>query len=197
MIKLARYTIENYLIKNIRITVDATLAKKYNYKAGVFITLNSVRNNSEELRGCIGFPMPDSILHNAVINAAIASATNDPRFKPVKKDELDRITLEISILTQPELIKVQDPSQYKEKIKIGRDGLIIHWRFGSGLLLPQVPIEYGWDEEQFLCETCVKSGSMPDCWFYDDTKVYRFEATVFKEVEPRGKIIRVPLDVKK
>ena len=75
--------------------------------------------------------------------------------------------------------------------------MIIHWRFGSGLLLPQVPIEYGWDEEQFLCETCVKSGSMPDCWFYDDTKVYRFEATVFKEVEPRGKIIRVPLDVKK
>ena len=117
MIKLARYTIENYLIKNIRITVDDTLAKKYNYKAGVFITLNSVRNNSEELRGCIVFPMPDSILHNAVINAAIASATNDPRFKPVNKDELDRITLEISILTQPELIKVQDPSQYKEKIK--------------------------------------------------------------------------------
>lgn len=189
LIKLARDAIENYLIKNTRIAANDTIARKYNDKAGVFVTLNSVLSNSEELRGCIGFPMPDRVLHDAVINAAIASATNDPRFKPVGKEELDRIILEISVLSQPELITVKDPREYKEKIKVGRDGLILHWRYGSGLLLPQVPIEYGWDEERFLCETCSKAGAMPDCWLYEDTKVYRFEAIVFKEVKPRGDVI--------
>lgn len=197
LIKLARDAIESYLIKNEKIRADETIAKKYNEKAGVFVTLNTIKKNSEELRGCIGFPMPDRILYDAVINAAIASATSDPRFEPVSKEELDNITLEISVLTQPELITVKDPRQYKEKIKVGRDGLIVHWRYGSGLLLPQVPVEYGWDEERFLCETCVKAGAMPDCWFFEDTKVYRFEAIVFKEIEPRGRVVKVPLDVRK
>ncbi|MFQ5940645.1 MAG: TIGR00296 family protein [Nitrososphaerales archaeon] len=195
LVKLAREAIENYLIKNIRITVQESIAKKYNEKAGVFVTLNSIRNKSEELRGCIGFPMPEKILYEAVINASIASATDDPRFKPVEKEELDSITLEISVLTKPELIIVKDPREYKERIKVGRDGLIVYWRYGSGLLLPQVPIEYGWDEERFLCETCIKAGTMPDCWFYEDTKIYKFEAMVFKEVEARGNVIRVPIDV--
>ena len=196
LIKLARDAIENYLIKKVTITAQQNITTKYNEKAGIFVTLNHVRNNSEAIRGCVGFVMPDRILYDAVINAAIASANNDPRFKPVVKEELDGITLEISVLTQPELITVQDPRQYKEMIKVGRDGLIVQWRYGSGLLLPQVPIEYSWDEEHFLCETCVKAGAMPDCWFYMDTKVYRFEAIVFKEVEPRGSVTRVHLDVK-
>lgn len=197
LIKLARDAVENYLIKNIRITAPDNIARKYSEKVGVFVTLNSVRNKSEELRGCRGFPMPEKMLYDAVISAVIASATSDPRFKPVSKEELYNITLEISVLTQPELIAVKDPRQYKEMIKVGRDGLIMHWRYGSGLLLPQVPVEYGWDEERFLCEACVKAGTTPDCWFYEDTKVYRFEAIVFKEVEPRGNVIRVPLDIKK
>lgn len=191
--KLARDAIENYLINNVRIKAPDDIISKYNEKAGVFVTLNSIISKEEELRGCIGFSMPDRMLYDAVINAAIASATSDPRFKPVTKDELDTITLEISVLTQPQPIIVKDPRQYKEHIMVGRDGLIIHWRYGSGLLLPQVPIEYGWDEERFLCETCVKAGATPDCWFFEDTKVYRFEAIVFKEVEPRGNVVRVPL----
>ncbi|MEM2759750.1 MAG: TIGR00296 family protein [Nitrososphaerales archaeon] len=196
LIKLARDAIECYLSRKIQITAPDSIMKKYGEKAGVFVTLNSLTNESEELRGCIGFPTPERNLYDAVINAAIASATSDPRFKPITNEELDKITLEISVLTPPELINVRDPREYKEKIKVGRDGLIVHWRYGSGLLLPQVPIEYGWDEERFLCETCVKAGTLPDCWFYEDTKVYRFEAIVFKEVEPRGKVMRVPLSVK-
>lgn len=176
-----------------KITVPDDLAKKYNEKAGVFVTLNSFSREVEELRGCIGFPMPEKALCNAVVDAVIASATSDPRFQPVKKEELDEIAIEISVLTKPELIKVENPRQYKDKIKIGRDGLIIHWRYGSGLLLPQVPVEYKWDEERFLSETCMKAGAMPDCWLYDDTKVYRFEGVVFKEVKPKGDVVRVSL----
>ena len=193
LVKLARNGLENYLAKNVKITVPDDIAKKYNEKAGVFVTLNSFRKQVEELRGCIGFPMPERVLYDAVVNAAIESATSDPRFQPVKKDELDEIAIEISVLTSPEIIKVENPKQYKDKIKVGRDGLIVHWRYGSGLLLPQVPVEYKWDEERFLCETCTKAGAMPDAWLYDDMKVYRFEAIVFKEVEPKGNVIRVSL----
>jgi len=193
LIRLARDAIENYLVNNVRINPADNVVKKYSEKCGVFVTLNSVINKSEELRGCIGFPTPDRELYDAVINAAIASSTRDPRFKPVTKEELDRIALEISVLTKPELISVKNPREYVSKIKVGRDGLIIHWRYGSGLLLPQVPVEYGWDEERFLCETCHKAGALPDCWLENDTKVYRFEAIVFKEVEPRSKVVRVPL----
>jgi uncharacterized protein (TIGR00296 family) len=193
LVKLARSAVENCVIKNMKTTVPEDIANKYNEKAGVFVTLNSFRKKVEELRGCIGFPMPEKVLYDAVVEAAISSATNDPRFKPITKEELDEIAIEISVLTNPELIRVEDPKQYKDKIKVGRDGLIVHWRYGSGLLLPQVPVEYKWDEEQFLCETCMKAGAMPDCWLYNDTKVYRFEAIVFKEVEPKGNIVRVSL----
>ena len=193
LVKLARTALENHIAKNVKVTVPNNIASKYNEKAGVFVTLNSYRRQVEELRGCIGFPMPERVLYDAIVNAAIASATSDPRFHPVKKEELDQIAVEISILTNPELIKVENPKQYKDKIKVGRDGLIVHWRYGSGLLLPQVPVEHKWDEERFLCETCTKAGAMPDAWFHDDTKIYKFEAIVFKEVEPKGNVVRVSL----
>jgi hypothetical protein len=193
LVKLARSAVENYVARNVKIAVPDHIASKYNEKAGVFVTLNSFHREVEELRGCIGFPLPEKILYDAIVEAAISSATSDPRFHPLAKEELDKIALEISVLTNPELIKVENPKQYKNNIKVGRDGLIVYWRYGSGLLLPQVPVEYKWDEEQFLCETCTKAGAMPDCWLYDDTRVYRFEAMVFKEVEPQGNVVRVNL----
>ena len=143
LVKLARYAIENYLVEKNTITAQGHIAMKYKEKAGVFVTLTSVMTNPERLRGCIGFPNANSVLHVAVINAAIASATNDLRFKPVVKEELGSNTIEISVLTQPQQIVVKDPRQFKEKIKIGNTGLIVKWRYGSGLLLPQVPVEYG------------------------------------------------------
>jgi uncharacterized protein (TIGR00296 family) len=195
LVRLARGAIENYLDNKRKMSVNGTITEKYGEKAGVFVTLNSVRVR-EELRGCIGYPMPEMPLHQAVINAAIAAATSDPRFEPVSMEEMDAIALELSILSQPELISAKDPREYREKIKVGRDGLIINWRYGSGLLLPQVPVEYGWDEERFLCETCVKAGALPDCWFHNDTRLYRFEAIVFKEITPKGEVVRVPLNSK-
>lgn len=199
LIRLARKAIENYLVNSTTIKPDEATIRKYGEKAGVFVTLNSVTENPNEpqLRGCIGFPMPDHALYKAVVDAAISSATNDPRFDPITIAELNNIVLEISVLTPPELITVNDPREYRDRIKVGRDGLIIHWRYGSGLLLPQVPVEYNWDEERFLCETCTKAGATPDCWFYEDTSVYRFEAFVFKELEPGGRVVQVTLDVKK
>jgi uncharacterized protein (TIGR00296 family) len=193
LVKLARSAVEHYLNYKKVIEPDSSIRSRYSMKYGVFVTINEYNKGIEDLRGCIGFPMPTKELYSALIDAAIASAFNDPRFKPLSIDEYPKITFEVSILTEPELIKVNDPREYKDIIKVGRDGLIIVWRYGSGLLLPQVPVEYGWDAERFLCETCMKANALPDCWLYEDTKVYRFEAIIFKEVEPNGKVVRVRL----
>jgi uncharacterized protein (TIGR00296 family) len=193
LVKLARSAVEHYLNYKKVIEPDSSIRSRYSMKYGVFVTINEYNKGMEDLRGCIGFPMPTKELYSALIDAAIASAFNDPRFKPLSIDEYPKITFEVSILTEPELIKVNDPREYKDIIKVGRDGLIIVWRYGSGLLLPQVPVEYGWDAERFLCETCMKANALPDCWLYEDTKVYRFEAIIFKEVEPNGKVVRVRL----
>ena len=89
------------------------------------------------------------------------AATQDPRFSPVDKKELADIVFEVSILTPPVEIKVQNPVEYLNVIKIGRDGLILTWRDGSGLLLPQVPVELKWDTEEYLANLCYKAGAPP------------------------------------
>jgi len=127
------------------------------------------------------------------VDAAIASATSDPRFLPVKYEELSEITFEVTVLTSPIVIKVEDPAEYPKMIKVGRDGLIVKWEFGSGLLLPQVPIEYGWNEEEFLGNTCEKAGAPQDYWKRKSTMVMKFEGIVFKETEPNGPVVRMNL----
>ena len=182
LIRVARDAIEHHLSSKEFVVDDAI--KQYSQKQGVFVTLNK-RASKEELRGCIGYPLPIKPLYQALIDAAI-SATRDPRFDPITIEEMDKIVIELSILTEPELLS--NAREYPKKVRIGRDGLLIHWRYGSGLLLPQVAVEYNWDSERFLCETCIKAGAMPDCWLYEDTKVYRFQAIIFKEVTPRGEV---------
>ncbi|MGI0065006.1 MAG: TIGR00296 family protein, partial [Nitrosopumilaceae archaeon] len=96
-------------------------------------------------------------------------------------------------LTPPIEVKVENTLDYPSKIKVGRDGLIVKWEFGSGLLLPQVPIEWGWNEEEFLNHACEKAGAPHDCWKRKETRILRFEGIVFKETSPNGNVVRVPL----
>ena len=83
-----------------------------------------------------------------------------------------------------------DPIEYLSKIKIGRDGLIIRHSFSSGLLLPQVPVEYGWNTEEFLQHTCEKAGLARDTWKNESVKIEKFEGIIFKEKTPNGAIVR-------
>ena len=137
--------------------------------------------------------MPDKKLFEALEGAAISAATEDPRFSPVKYEELDSITFEVTVLTPPEKITVSKPEEYISKIKVGRDGLIVRNRYSSGLLLPQLPVEYNWDEKEFLEHTCEKAGLSRDCWKEPDTEIQKFEGIVFKEEEPNGLVIREKL----
>jgi len=129
------------------------------------------------------------MLAQAVIESAISSATQDPRFYPMKAEELDQVVFEVSVLTPPEPVKVENPQEYCSKIKVGRDGLIIEHGYYKGLLLPQVPVEWKWNEETFLCQCCIKAGLTPDSWLLKDTKIYKFQCYVAQELTPNGKVI--------
>jgi hypothetical protein len=100
------------------------------------------------------------------------------------------VVFEVSVLTPPELIKVSKTNEYPSKIKIGEDGLIVERGMFKGLLLPQVPVEWGWDEEEFLCQCCIKAGLPPDNWLLKDTKIYKFQAIIFEEEKPNGEVKR-------
>jgi hypothetical protein len=194
LVRLAREAVEVYLKEDKMTSPPKDASQKLMQRCGVFVTISNVKDRNKELRGCIGYPYPTTILAQAVIESAINSATQDPRFCPVTLKELDSIVFEISVLTPPEKITVDDPRKYVSQIKVGRDGLIIENGLYKGLLLPQVPIEWNWDEEEFLCQCCIKAGLPPDSWLLKDTKVYKFQAIIFEEETPRGKANRKALD---
>jgi len=185
LVKMARNVVIEYLENNTKI-VDNEFNSKFNVKAGIFVTIN--KQNS--LRGCIGYPLPIKKLSEAVIDSAIAAATEDPRFPPVNVNEIDNITFEITVLSPPTKINVESYDDYLSIIKVGRDGLIIENKQNSGLLLPQVPKEYGWNVEEFLAHTSEKAGLEKDAWKDQNTIISRFEGIIFKEVSPNGKVVR-------
>ena len=177
LIGTAKKAIEEYVKNGKKISIKDYL-EEYNKKRGVFVTI--YKKNPKSLRGCIGFPYPNLPLIEALIEAAI-STCNDPRFPPLSEDELNQITIELSILTEPELIKVKDPREYLEKIEIGKDGLIIKRGVFSGLLLPQVAVEQEWSVEQFLENICLKAGLTIDSWMDENSKIYKFQAEIIHE----------------
>jgi len=193
LVRLARRAIEEYVRNGRTIKPPEDTPPELWEKMGVFVTLNKRHAPPQmALRGCIGFPLPVYPLVEATINAAIYAAVDDPRFPPVRESELNDLVIEVSVLTPPEPIE-GPPEERPKKIKVGRDGLIIEKGIYSGLLLPQVPIEWGWDEEEFLAQTCWKAGLPPDCWLDESTKVYRFTAEIFGEEKPGGPVKRKPL----
>ena len=175
-LKLARAAIVEQLRKNSRMQAPDNLPVSFEEKRGVFVTLNK----HENLRGCIGYPYPIFKLKDAIIDAAISAALNDPRFPPVALDEFKDVTIELTILTTPQVLKVE-PEKLPEQIEIGKHGLIVKRGIYQGLLLPQVATENRWSAEEFLCQTCWKAGLPQDAWLLKDTEVSTFEGQIFKE----------------
>jgi len=186
LVKTARQVVTEYLNSRTKTKLDEKFESNFSFNSGVFVTLN----NPMGLRGCVGFALPDKKLYNALVDAAISAATEDPRFSPVNTEDLEQITFQVTVLTPPEVIHVSDTVEYPSRIKVGKDGLIVKHGFNSGLLLPQVPIEYSWTEEEFLGYTCEKAGLPRDCWKDKETQVQKFEGIVFKEETPNGRVVR-------
>jgi len=191
LVKLARRAIRTYLTEKVEITPPPPPTEKLKKERGVFVTIYTYPE--KELRGCIGFPLPIMPLYQATVKAAIASATEDPRFLPLELEELDRSVIEVSVLTTPEEISYKDPKELPSKIVIGRDGLIIKSGPYSGLLLPQVPVEYNWTPEEYLMHLCLKAGLSSTFWLTGKAKIYRFTAQVFLEKTPNGEVVEEEL----
>ena len=193
LIHLARNTVKGFLETGKILKPPEKTPQKLFEKCGVFVTINSVNGRRKNLRGCIGYPYPTSPLVEAVIDNAINAATQDPRFEPLEITDLDHVVFEVSVLTPPEPVNVDKPEEYIKEIKVGEHGLIVEKGAYKGLLLPQVPVEWGWCEEEFLCQCCVKAGLPPDTWLTKGAKIYRFSAIVFEEETPNGEVKRKSL----
>ncbi len=179
-LQLAREAIEQYLSDSMKMKPKKGLPVSFEEERGVFVTLNKYGT----LRGCIGYPYPVFKLKEAIIDAAISAAVNDPRFPAVTEEELTDITIELTVLTVPQVLKEQ-PKELPEHIEIGKHGLIVKKGLYQGLLLPQVATEHNWSSEEFLCESCWKAGLPQDAWLDEDTEVSIFEGQIFKEEEKR------------
>lgn len=142
------------------------------WPAGAFVTLH----HRGSLRGCIGRVEAEESLADTVVRCAISAALQDPRFAPVRCDELDVLEIEISILAPPMAIL---PAQ----IEVGRHGLVVSRGAFRGLLLPQVAVEHGLTAERFLEEACRKAGLLPGAWRDAETEIYAFTCEVFAEKE--------------
>lgn len=189
LVRAARGSIE-YAMASGKVMREGAPKKEFEDERGVFVTLHTFP--ARELRGCIGYPEPVKPLWNAVLECAVSAAFNDPRFSQLRTEELDNVILEVSVLTKPELVELDDadkPEQYIKKIKVGRDGLIAERGARRGLLLPQVAPEWNWKEEEFLSQTCRKAGLSADAWREKGTKIYSFQAQVFSETKPKGKVV--------
>jgi len=185
-VRIARAVVEGLVRKSKPKEFDVPAIFKE--KSGVFVTLTTYPD--DDLRGCIGYPEPIMPLIEALKDAAVSAASRDPRFPPMKEQELGKVRVEVSLLTPPQEVKVKRPTEYREGIKVGEDGLIMQRGFSRGLLLPQVPIEWGWTAEEFLSQCCLKAGLMPDAWLQHGTKVFKFQAEVFSEIKPGGEAKR-------
>jgi uncharacterized protein (TIGR00296 family) len=156
-------------------------------KRGVFVTLLSYP--SERLRGCVGYPVPVYPLRVGLPRAALAAAREDTRFPPLRPEELPRTLVEVSLLTPPERVPLRERSEIFDRIRLGRDGLIANTPETSGLLLPQVPVEEGWDVPTFVRATCRKAGLSPEAWRDPRVEFYRFQSEIFRESRPGGPVV--------
>ena len=164
LVTLARKAVTQKIKEGRIIQPPANTPKQLFEYAGVFVTINTLCNNKKKLRGCIGYPYPTHGLVEALIDSAINAALHDPRFLPINVNELNNLIFEVSVLTPPQLVKVVTPMDYPSKVRIGQDGLIIERGYDKGLLLPQVPVEWDWNSEDFLSHCCLKAGLSPDSW---------------------------------
>jgi uncharacterized protein len=176
LVKLAKQAISSAFSES-DLEIPAELQTLLSDNRGVFVTLTK----KGQLRGCIGMPEPILPLGVALIRSARSAAFSDPRFPKLSEDELKKIKIEITVLTEPKEIKVKDQRALVKKIKVGRDGLLIDNGDQSGILLPQVALEWKWNAEQFLENTCQKAGLDKDAWLNPKTKVLSFQGQIFKE----------------
>lgn len=169
----ARSAIHSIFQSENPLRIDYRIYPNLQVSAGAFVTLSFNKN----LRGCIGYITANKPIFETVAEVAKLSATEDPRFYPLKEDELEQVLIEISVLSPPQ--KIND---YNEII-LGKHGLLVKHQNRQGLLLPQVAAEHKMDLEHFLNAICHKAGLPEDLWRHEKINLSTFTAEVFSEVK--------------
>ncbi len=186
IIKLARDAISAHISKK-GLKIKDEFKRVFSSKSGAFVTLEK----EGSLRGCIGIAEAIYPLYEAVVNSATGAAFSDPRFPPLDREEFDKVTISVSVLTSPQTINVRNPEDYIQQIQVGKDGLLVKGVFNSGLLLPIVAVEQQWGSLTFLEQTCLKGGLPADSWKdFDACRVYKFQTEVFSEKSPGGEVVK-------
>ena len=146
LVRTARKVVAEYLT-NHKKKYDTTFNEKFSFKAGVFVTIN----DRSGLRGCIGYPLAVKKLSDALIDAAISASTNDPRFSPVKLNDLDNLMFELTILSDTEEISTNLPNEILDSIKINcQAGLAMHIQKLNGLSILILMVLYGMNKKFIL-----------------------------------------------
>jgi hypothetical protein len=171
LLRIARATLREYLTTGF-MPPGAPHRQSLLEPRGAFVTIHT----GGELRGCIGRVDADTPLYLAVEQLAVAAATRDPRFEPLRAEELKDTRIEVSVLSP---VRTSAP----EEVELGKHGLVVTKGVRRGLLLPQVAVEHGLDRERFLDETCAKAGLPPGAWNEPGTTLQTFTADVFREPE--------------
>ena len=174
LLKLARNTLDEFLDKRAQPAYEPASAAQRQPRA-TFVTLR--HKHTHELRGCRGEVFARYPLWESVQRVSILSATDDPRFRPMAHDELADMHIEISVLTPMRL------ARSPEEVSVGQHGVMIRKGGHGGLFLPQVPVEQGWDRDEYLSTLCwMKAGLPANAWRKPDTQLYLFEAEIFEEL---------------
>ncbi len=178
LLKLARRVLENYFEnKKEEKYLPPPEFKNLWKKKGAFVTLLK----EKKLRGCVGILEAIYPLYEVIKEMALSAAFKDPRFPPLEVRELPFLEIEISVLSPLKKGSF-------EEVKVGKHGVYLVKGFNRGVLLPQVPVEHGWDKETFLRHVCLKAGLSPNCYNDPETEIYLFTAEIFKESDFKEEI---------
>lgn len=174
LLRIARQAIFHYTTRGTQPRLDEA-DPRLQEKQGVFVSLHM----GGRLRGCIGTFEGEGPLFQTVVDIAVGAASRDPRFSPIRMDEVPRTEVELSVLTPLEPIAAAD-------VEAGKHGLLVSQGRARGTLLPQVATQYGWDREEFLAQVCIKAGLPREAWKDEDCRLAAFTADVFSESQMRG-----------
>jgi len=198
LVKLARKIVVTYLKEGVVISVKQKEGLCDEETMGGFLTAKIIKEvNNEKTERVVmsaGCPLPLMSLRDIVVDSAINMAIQIRSRSLLNTLEIKNLIFEIDVLTPLRIVDVEKPTDYLRKIRVGRDGLMVERGFFRVLLLPKVPLEKGWDAQDFLSECCVRAGYPPDAWLYKNVNIYAFQSQIFKEVKPLGKIIELSLD---
>ncbi len=186
LVKLAREAVEKSFV-NESISIE-NVPQKLKRRGTAFVTIERFFEGKRILRGCIGFIEPIAPLAKVVVEAALAAAFEDPRFPPLRPSELPLVVFEVSVLSRFKPLP-KNPEERLSSIRIGETGLMVRKGIFSGLLLPQVAVEYKWGPREFLENTCMKAGLPPNCWEDEKAEFYYFTARIFEEETPNGAVV--------